>query len=275
MDFETIVVDNASTDGSREMLAIEFPQVKAVCNDINRGFAAANNQGIRLAQGRYILLLNSDTIILDWAVEKVLGYMIEHPEASIVGCKLLNREGTLQPSCRSFPSLWYLFSEASFLYLLFKRTQIFGEYHMSNFDHDSARRVDFVMGAFMMIKREVFERAGLLDETYFMYTEETDFCYRAAQQGFQVHFTPSAQIVHYGGGSTETRQSYFDQIHLTQILFIRKHFRGIKKYFGVLLKQFGIALRVLVYGLIGLLCDNRSLRQKSLIYAKVLYKTMR
>ncbi len=275
LDFEAIIVDNASTDGSREMLAIEFPQVQVVCNDSNRGFAAANNQGIRLARGKYVLLLNSDTVILDRAIQKAVEYIAEHPQARIVGCKLLNGDGSLQPSCRSFPSLWHLFSEASFFYLIFKHTRLFGEYYMSHFDHNSARRVDFVTGAFMLVKREVFEKVGLFDETYFMYTEETDFCYRAAQQGFQVYFTPSAQIIHYGGGSTETRQSYLDQIHLSQILFIRKHFRGARKYFGVLLKQIGLALRVPAYGLIGLLISNRGLRQKSLSYARVLYKTIR
>jgi len=273
--FEIIVIDNDSTDGSREMLRDAFPQVRVIHNENNRGFAAANNQGIRLATGKYILLLNSDTVILDRAIQKTLLYMTEHSKANIVGCKLLNPDGTLQPSCRSFPTPWNLFCEASFLYLLFKRTRLFGTYYMSHFDHNTSRRVDFVMGAFMLIKREVFEHVGLLDEEYFMYTEEMDWCYRAAQLGHQVHFTPSARIIHVLGGSTSNRQSYFDQLHLSQMRFIRKHFRGLKKVLGLSLKRFGIALRIPVYGLVGMLPGKRDLIKKSLAYARVLMKALR
>lgn len=273
--YEIIVVDNASTDGSREMLAREFSQVHVVPNNHNRGFASANNLGIRLASGRYVLLLNSDTIILESAIQQSLTYMAQHPHASILGCKLLNPDGTLQPSCRSFPNLWNLFCEASFLYLVFKRTRLFGGYYMSHFDHASARRVDYVMGAFLLTRRELFERVGLLDEDYFMYTEEADWCYRAAQQGYQTHFTPVAQIIHIMGGSSSNRQRYFEQLHLSQVLFLKKHFFGLRRRFAIILKQLGLAFRIPLYHVVGILRQDREQREKSRIYARVLMKTLR
>ncbi|MGI0009981.1 MAG: glycosyltransferase family 2 protein, partial [Nitrosopumilaceae archaeon] len=167
LDFEMIVVDNASVDGSLEMVEQEFPQVKKICNAENRGFAAANNQAIKQANSEYILLLNSDTEVLDGAINKTIEFMKQRPETSIVGCKLLNPDGTLQPSCRSFPSVWNLFTESFFLYKAFKRTKLFGKYYMSFFDHTSIREVDVVMGAFMLIRREVIDAIGLFDEDYF------------------------------------------------------------------------------------------------------------
>jgi GT2 family glycosyltransferase len=273
--FEVIVVDNGSTDGSREMLAQDFPQVVTIFNDENKGFAAANNQGIRQAKGESVLLLNSDTEILDRAIEKTISFMEQYPEASIAGCKLLNPDGTLQPSCRSFPSAWNLFAEATFLYLLFKKTELFGGYHKSDFSHTETRQVDVVMGAFMMIRREVFEKAGLLDESYFMYTEETDFCYRARQFGFKVYFTPEAQIIHHVAGSKKSTQSYHEHLHLSQLLFIRKHFAGFNKALCVFWKRFGLALRVPVYMLACLLRFDRNRLQKALIYASVLGMSFR
>jgi hypothetical protein len=273
LEFEVIVVDNASTDGSRSMLEQEFVQVKRIYNAENRGFAAANNQGTREAAGKYILLLNSDTEILDGAIRKTVEFMKQHPEASIVGCKLLNPDGTLQPSCRSFPSVWNLFTETFFLYRLFKQTKLFGKYYMSCFDHESVHEVDVVMGAFMMIRREVIEIVGLFDESYFMYTEETEFCYRARKQGYKVCFTPSARIIHYASGSMKNMQSYLEQIHQSQLRFIRMHFHGVQKYLGIFLKQMGIAVRIPIYFLMGLSTLNYNFLQKARFYAIVLLKT--
>jgi len=181
--YEIILVDNNSTDGSAEMVQGEFPAVQLIRNSENRGFAAANNQGISRACGDYTLLLNSDTEVLDGAIQRTLEFMERHPEAGVVGCKLLNRDGTLQPSCRSFPSVLNLFTESFFLYIIFKRSNLFGKYHMTFFNHESIREVDVVKGAYMMIRKEVFDRVGLFDESYFMYAEEMDFCYRAKKSG--------------------------------------------------------------------------------------------
>ena len=273
--WEAILVDNASTDGSQEMVAQEFPTVRLVVNSENRGFAAANNQAIKLSSSRYVLLLNSDTKILDGAVQKTLHFMYQRPEAAIVGCKLLNPDGTLQPSCRGFPSVWNLFAESLFLHLLFANTRLFGHYHMSFFDHGEVRDVDIIKGAFMMIRREVFETIGVFDESYFMYTEEVDFCYRAHRHGYRTSFFPSAAIIHYGGGSTESLETFSEQLHLTQLQFIKKHFRGIRRLAGIFLKVTGIATRVVVYFVMGMFTLRSGLLQKSRAYAVAFRRIMR
>ena len=275
IDYELIVVDNASSDGSRELLQNEFPQVRTIFNSENKGFAAANNQAIRVAQGRYVLLLNSDTRVLDGAVQKTFHFMEDHKEASIVGCRLLNADGTLQPSCMSFPTVWNLFSEAFFFYILFRRTKLFGAYHMTYFDYDTVRPVDIVKGAFMMFRREVFENVGLFDESYFMYTEETDLCYRAKQKGYQTFFFPLARIIHFGGGSIDSKRQFFEQFHRTQIYFIKKNFTGLRKYLGLFFKEAGIAVRVPAYFLVGSLTWNSELLRKSFDYLVVLLRSLR
>ncbi|MCI0708308.1 MAG: glycosyltransferase family 2 protein [Ignavibacteriae bacterium] len=273
ISFEVIVVDNNSTDGSIEMLEKDFPQAKKILNSENKGFAAANNQAIRIAAGRYILLLNSDTKILDGAIDTIVKFMEKHPDTSIVGCKLLNADGTLQYSCRSFPSVWNLFSESFFLYKLYPRTTLFGSYYMTYFDHETARRVDVVMGAFMMIRRDMFEKIGLLDEQFFMYNEEVDFCFRAHQLGLQTYFVPEARVIHYGGSSIESTEKYVDQLHSTQLLFLRKHFGGFQLFMAVVLKYVGIGLRVVVYFVSGLLTFDVRWLQKSKSYLKAFVKS--
>lgn len=272
--YEIIVVDNASTDGSRAMLEKEFPQVVKIYNPDNKGFAAANNQGIKECRGDYILLLNSDTIILDRAIQKTLAFMKRNLEAGIVGCKLLNNDKTLQPSCMSFPSLWNLFSEAFFLYILFRRTEPFGSYYLSYFDYDQIRSVDVVKGAFMMVRREIFDTIGLLDESYFMYTEETDFCYRAKQHGYQVFFIPTAEIIHLGGRSVENTRWYIEQLHHSQFQFIRSHFKGVRKWMGMFIKELGILLRIPVYFLTGIFTLDARYLKKALFYSAVFWKVI-
>ena len=272
IEYEVIVVDNHSSDGSREMLERDAPLVKKIFNTENRGFAAANNQALGIASGKYVLLLNSDTNILKNAIGTSLDFMQKHTEASILGCRLLNADGTLQRSCRSFPSVWNIFSESLFLYKMFPRTTLFGSYYMTHFDHDTVRQVDVVMGAFMMIHREVFERVGLLDESYFMYTEETDFCYRAAVQGFHAYFIPSAEVIHYGGGSIESSEKHVAQLHSTQVFYLRKHFTGFRKYAAIGLKLTGVALRVPVYALAWAFTLDSLWLEKSRWYAKALGK---
>lgn len=271
IDFEVIVVDNASTDGSREMLEQRFLNVKKILNSVNHGFAAANNQAIKQASGDYILLLNSDTVVPDEAINKTLEYMRRNPEAGIVGCKLLNPDGTLQPSCRSFPSIWNLFTESLFLYRVFNGTELFGKYYMSFFDHESIREVEVVMGAFMLIRREVFEQVGLFDEDYFMYAEETDFCYRAYKLGYKTYFFPEASIIHIGGGSTHDNQKSFDLLHSSLLLFLHKHFSGIRLFLAVGLKNLGVALRIVTYFVAGLFTFDSSLLKKSRYFFRVLF----
>lgn len=203
MGYEVIVVDNASTDGSIEMIKSEFPSVTLIENKENRGFAAANNQGIAVSHGQYVLLLNSDTVILDNAIDKTVAFAASQPEAGIVSCRVLNPDKTLQPTCFMFPSILNMILSTTYLYKMFPNNKFFGRERMSWWDRNDVREVDTVTGCFMLVKREAIEQVGLMDEQFFMYGEETDWCYRFKEAGWKVMFTPCAEIIHLGGQSSK------------------------------------------------------------------------
>ena len=199
--FETIVVDNASCDQSVEMIESEFHAVRLIKNNQNRGFGAANNQGMEIARGRYVLLLNSDTLAHKHSIDHSVQFADEHLGAGVVGCRVLNRDGSLQESCFMFPSLLNWALHASYLYKLFPRSRFFGREQMSWWDRVDERQVDVVTGCFMLVRREAIREVGVFDERFFMYAEETDWCLRFAQAGWQRWFTPGGEITHFGGGS--------------------------------------------------------------------------
>jgi GT2 family glycosyltransferase len=228
--FEVIVVDNASTDGSAEMIRSAFPQTLPLVNSVNRGFAAANNQGLEAAQGRYVLLLNSDTQVLDGAIDKMVRFADAHPEAAAAACRVLNSDRTWQPTCFLFPSALNLLIAALYLNKLFPRSRLWGRERMTWWDGLEARAVDVVTGCFILVRREAIQQVGVLDESYFMYGEEADWCYRFRKAGWKVLFTPSAQIVHLGGVSSAQRKGPMClQLRASLLLFLRKH-RGMASY---------------------------------------------
>jgi len=205
------VVDNASTDGSAQAIAREFPCVHVIRNDRNIGFGPANNQAIRLALGAHILLLNSDAFVKPGAVEKLIAYMEKHPQVGALGPRLLNADGTLQRSCHRFPSPSRAWLENLWISSLFPNHPSLGGY--GKWDHNSERFVDFVSGACLLLRRTVCEQTGGFDEMFFMYAEETDLQLRLRRKGWLVGFTPEAQVVHLGGassGAAGIRRHVFD-----------------------------------------------------------------
>jgi len=218
--FEVIVVDNASSDGSAETVASGFPQAILIRNATNRGFAAANNQGIAVAKGRYVLLLNSDTVVLDQAVMKAVAFADQHLDAAVVGCRVLNPDRSLQPTCFTFPSLLNLLLLTTYLAKVLPRNRFFGREKMAWWDRSDVRAVDVVTGCFMLVRRDAIAAVGAMDEDYFMYGEETDWCWRFKRCGWQVLFTPSAEIVHLGGQSSKVvRDRMLIQLRLSILLF--------------------------------------------------------
>ncbi len=224
IDFEVILVDNASTDDSVERTKQKFPQVILIENTENKGFAAANNKGMKIARGSYILLLNSDTVVLDEAIQKTLKFADQHPDAGIIGCRVLNPDGSLQPTCFMYPSILNMLLSTAYLYKIFPNSKFFGRERMTWWQRDDVREVEVVTGCFMLVRREAIEQVGMMDENYFMYGEETDWCWRFKQVGWKVMFTPQAQIIHLGGvSSSQVRPQMLLQLRAGILQFFYKH----------------------------------------------------
>ncbi len=217
--FEIFVVDNASSDGSAQMVRERFPSVRSIPNEENVGFARANNQAIRMSSGRYVLLLNPDSKILPDALQTLIEFIEEHPRAGAVGPMVLNPDLTLQSSCDPMPTLGREFWRLMHL----DRLLALSVYHEELWDPTLPRTVDVIQGNCMLIRQEALLDVGLLDETHFMFTEEVDLCYRLLQKNWQIYWVPQAQIIHYGGQSTrQAAQEMFIELYRSKILFFRK-----------------------------------------------------
>jgi len=222
--FEVIVVDNASADGSVNMIKDCFSKVILIENSENRGFAAANNQGIKIAKARYLLLLNSDTVILDDAIRKTVEFADSHKEAGILGCRVLNPDSSLQPTCFMFPSLLNAVLLTSYLNNLFPRNRFFGREQMTWWDRTDEREVDVVTGCFMLVRKTAIKQVGEMDTRFFMYAEETDWCYRFKQADWKIMFTPVGEIIHAGGCSAkQMKPKMVLQLRASVLLFFKKH----------------------------------------------------
>ncbi len=223
----TVVVDNASTDGTPAMITGEFPDVHLTVNAVNRGFGAANNQALRDAVTPYVLLLNPDTIVGPGAFDTMLDWMDSHPEVSACGPLLRNPDQTLQRTGVRFPSIWNILVEALFLDRMFPTSRLFGRHRELYLDPKVPRQVDYVQGSCLLVRTSVLPRVGLLDEDFFMYFEETDWCFRIKEAGGMVWVCPNAEVVHIGGGT----EGHYDEARLVHyhrglLRFFAKHYPG-------------------------------------------------
>lgn len=258
-DFEVIVIDNGSHDGSPDMVETKYPQAQVIRNPHNLGFAAACNLGFKYSTGRYFLLLNSDTIVLDGAIRRMLAFMETHPDAGLSGCRLLNGDGSLQRSCSKFPNLLTELYDALYLSKIFPRSRVFGSYAMTYWDFKETREVDFAGGSCLIARREAIEEVGLLDEGYFMYTEEADWCYRMWERNWKVYFYPGAEIIHLGGQSARRYGSdILLQLYVSRNRFLRKHSGNLTAAVHKLVVGLGALLRVIGFRLRGLLGPDQS-----------------
>lgn len=199
---EIIVVDNASTDGSPDAVHDRFPGVKLITERENLGFSKANNIGIRESTGDYLLLINSDVVVYPDCFRRLIAYLEQHREVGMVGPKTFGVDGKVQRSCMELPSLWKLFCRALALDSLFPGSKLFGRQLMRYWGHNDTRRVEVVNGCFWALRTEAVSRVGLLDERFFMYGEDIDWCKRFAEAGWQIFFFSEAEALHYGGGSS-------------------------------------------------------------------------
>jgi GT2 family glycosyltransferase len=237
---EIIVVDNASQlDDSAEVVAHDYPQARLIRNDTNTGFARGNNIGYARSHGRYALFLNPDTLVHDGALDTLVEWMDAHPRAGACGPKLLNPDGSLQPSCRAFPSFGAGLFRNTALGRLFPNNPWSRGYLMQNFRHDEERVVDWLSGSALLARRAALEEVGAWDESYFMYCEDVDLCYRLKQAGWQCVYVPQAVITHRIGGSSDWAQgAMIRQHHGSMLRFYFKHYaRGA----GVLLAPLAMA----------------------------------
>ncbi|MDP2207344.1 MAG: glycosyltransferase, partial [Bacteroidota bacterium] len=222
---EIFVVDNASDDGSVELVQAKFPDVKLIINQTNLGFAAANNIALTQSSGKYILLINPDTIVQEDTLTSLIEYLENNPQIGLAGCKILNPDGSLQLACRrSIPTPWSAFTKVSGLSALFPNTKLFGKYNLTYLNPNETYEVEAVSGSFMFLRRDVYEQVGKLDESYFMYGEDLDWCYRIIKAGWKVMYYHKTQIIHYKGEST--KQSSLDDIKMfynAMHIFVRKH----------------------------------------------------
>jgi GT2 family glycosyltransferase len=222
---EIIIVDNASDDGSVEFIGEKFPQIKLLANKKNLGFGKANNIGLGQAVGKYILLVNPDTLVAEDTFEKMIEFFESNSEVGLAGCKILNPDGTLQLACRrSFPGPWTSFTKVTGLSSLFPNSKIFARYNLTYLDENKTYEVDAISGSFMMMRKEVYEKVGGFDEQFFMYGEDLDLCYRIQKSGFKIYYVHSAQIIHYKGESTkrsslDETKVFYNAMHL----FVKKH----------------------------------------------------
>lgn len=200
LTYEIIVVDNGSTDGTQQTLQNEFPEVRLLVNARNEGFSRPMNQALRIATGRYVLMLNPDTLILPQAIDRLVAFMEQTPQAGICGPKVLNPDHTLQKPCRRGEARpWAVISYFTGLASLFPKSRFFNGYLLTYLDENQTYAVDGVAGSCMLVRRQVIEQIGLLDEQFFAYQEDADYCFRARQAGWKVYYMPQAQIIHYGG----------------------------------------------------------------------------
>jgi GT2 family glycosyltransferase len=230
--YEIIVVDNGSSDGTGEMIRSDYPEICLITNTDNLGFTYPVNQALRQARGAYLLVLNPDTIVEPAAINELTRFLKNHPQAGICGPKVLNPDGSLQKPCRRGESRpWAVISYFTGLSRLFPKSKLFSEYLLTYLDEDETNEVAGVSGSCMLIRREVIDDIGYLDERFFAYQEDADYCFRVRQAGWKVFYVPSAKIIHFGGMGGSHVQPYRSILawHRSYWLFYRKNLA--KNYF--------------------------------------------
>ena len=243
--FEVIVVDNASSDNSAEAIALNYPNINIISSSENLGFAKANNMAAIGANGRYLLLLNPDTVVLDGAIQRLFSFAVKHTRNRIYGGRTLYGDLTLNPtSCWKSPSLWSLFCYAVGMVSLFRRIPLFDPESYGSWQRDSEREVDIVTGCFLMIEKELWDRLSGFDPLFFMYGEDADLCIRAVKLGAIPIVTPEATIIHYCGASEKVRADKMVRLFRAKSQLFRRHWHPITAQVGIKLLMLSVLVRM-------------------------------
>jgi GT2 family glycosyltransferase len=245
-NIEVFVVDNHSSDGSLEMVSRRFPSCRVIANKENVGFSTANNQGIRASEGKYVLLLNPDTVLPEDGIEEAIRFMEENPQAGALGFRMVDGSGTFLPeSRRGLPTPWVSFCKAFGLARIFPNSPNFGQYYLSYLPQKETHEVDILSGACMFMRREALEKSGLLDESFFMYGEDVDLSFRLQKSGFKNYYFAKATIIHFKGESTKRGSlSFVFHFYRSMLLFSGKHFGSSPAFRSFIF--LGVAIRALM-----------------------------
>ncbi|HEX2868922.1 MAG TPA: glycosyltransferase family 2 protein [Ignavibacteriales bacterium] len=272
LSYEIIVVDNSSEGSEIDRLKEKYLScVQIIKNKENLGFARANNQGIGIARGRYILLLNNDTLFLENSLRKLIDFSESRGNNLIAGCKILNADMTRQVSVWEFDNFLNALSEILFIYKVFPRSRLLNRFYKNYVETTEPSEVDVVKGCFLFCPRDVAEKLNRLDERFYFYMEETDFCYRLKSMGGKVYYFPGTEIVHLDGSSTKSIQWFkFRNQTMAKIQFLQKHVKGVRFFLMAFLHYFGVFLRTFVYLAMGVLSLNKILLKKSFYYLRQL-----
>jgi len=244
LDAEVIVIDNNSSDGSFDYLNLKFPWVKFILNTKNLGFSKANNLGFSHAKSKYVLFLNPDTIVAEDSFEKCILFMESHLRAGAMGVRMIDGSGRyLKESKRGFPSLWVSFCKLSGLEYLMPHSKLFGGYYLGHLNENRTQVIDAISGAFMFVRKEVFDKTGSFDEQFFMYAEDIDLSYRMQQGGYENYYLPETTIIHFKGESTNKDLKYVTQFYKAMSLFVQKHLGARRSAFFLALIKSAIWIR--------------------------------
>jgi len=255
--FDIVVVDNGSTDGSQQMLAEKYPQVKIIQNDSNLGLGKASNQGIEATQGRYVLLLNNDTIVNGAAFDAMVDFLEQNPRVGAVGGKVLNPDGSVQSCYNYFSTLWEEFLIATRL------GEMFQPGYPAVMQADAITSVDWITSACLMVRRATLDEVGLLDENYFIYGDEADLQYRIKNAGWEIYYLPDATIIHYGGRSM-TRWPRRKLVYRGKVLFYKKHYGALMTFLLRTMLAVVSFVKMLVWGIAYLLPGKREIAGKEI-----------
>ena len=263
---EIIVVDNASEDGSAEMVKKHFCDVILLQNASNEKFAKPNNDAVRIAKGRYYFLLNSDAQLCEKALDKLVKFMDQNPEIAIAGPQLLNPDGTIQPSCRGFITLWSHFCDMFVLDRLFPHSKLFASSLMTYFDHKNTKEVDHIMAAAVIIRPEVVKKIGLFDEKLSLHYNDLDFSLRVKKNGWKIVFYPEAKVIHHMGETTRKHNlklELFDEMFSNLFYFVRKNYGPLNVLFFKILIILGFIPRTFYWYCRKLFADNQKVSEMS------------
>ena len=224
-EYEIIMVDNASRDGSADMVAKSHPDVKIMRNEINKGFPTAVNEGIKASRGEYVLLLNPDIRVKERAIDILIEFMDSHPRAGAVGGKIINTDGSIQLSGKSFPDPMVMLFVTFDLHRIFPNNPVTKKYYHSLEDYGKTHEVEHLMASFLMVRRSVIDKVGLMDEHFFLYCDDVDWCYRIHNAGYEIWYVPSSEVTH-AKGATTSRESYrgIVEYHKSAWYFYKKYY---------------------------------------------------